>query len=310
MNKNYDKSKTEETEKKRDEMNTSHGEAIGEDKKRTEKQEKDRQAEEQRQRERDREARKLRREREKILEERRKRDEGGDEGESDNEPTSPDSGPTEPTGGGGGNAKNGENTGGGFEKGGPTTIHADQVTIKTDKEPKIETSASKEAPTKTGPAILTPEPRGHVKFSEGPGWTPQQKKDVDERREAKYREKVEEDTMKRKTILGTAKTIRPEDIGAKGEVAISGEKESQARNLRDTAVSQARKGNVGEALKTANLIEDDEKQGYALWEIASVQAEKRDFGSAFGTISKIRNEKAKGLALNDINMMQERKIEE
>jgi len=201
--------------------------------------------------------------------------------------------------------------------GGPTRIQADQVIIETQNPPKVNapyidaeytkepvssTATGQQAPPEK-PIILTPEPRGNIKFDQGTGYTPQQRKDFEEMRSRKY-----EEAMQRKTVLGTDKTLRPEDIGAKGAAAVAGEAEARSRDLRSDAIAQAKQGDFVGALKIADLIGDPEKQDYAFWEIASLQADKEgDFGRAIGTARLIKDPKIRQLALNDIEKMREDK---
>ena len=171
-------------------------------------------AEEQRQRERRIKARKLRQRRRKILEERRKRDEARGEGPDETGSVSRP-GSNQPAGPAGSGGRQGGSTRTEPSKSGPTTFKARNVTIETEEPPEIKgggeytvnlnrpvvsTTEEKNPPqvvrlepkpkTEKG-EIVTPEPRGHIKFSEGPGLTPQQRKDFEEKRRRKLEEALE-----------------------------------------------------------------------------------------------------------------------
>jgi len=170
------------------------------------------------------------------------------------------------------------------------TINAQNVNIQTPEgintgrgtDPLITTERpiSPERPT-----ILTPEPRiGDVRFSQGAGYTPQQRKEFEELRSRKYQESISKSS--------------------------ADNEENMSRDMRDEATSRAKAGNIDEAIKIAELIEEGKRQGYTLWEIASIQAEKGDFGGAIATARKIKDEGIKSSALHEIERMQESKREE
>jgi hypothetical protein len=170
------------------------------------------------------------------------------------------------------------------------TINAQNVNIQTPEginttrgvDPLITT----ERPiSPERPIILTPEPRiGDVRFSQGAGYTPQQRKDFEELRSRKYQESISKSS--------------------------ANNEENMSRDMRDEATAKAKAGNIDEAIKIAELIEEEKRQGYTLWEIASIQAEKGDFGGAIATARKIKDEGIKSSALHEIETMQDRKREE
>ncbi|MFA6437046.1 MAG: hypothetical protein WC242_02985 [Candidatus Paceibacterota bacterium] len=105
--------------------------------------------------------------------------------------------------------------------------------------------------------------------------------------------------------------ITPESRGnVKFSSQGASDREKIGREMRDEATAKAKEGNIDEAIKIAELIEEEKRQGYALWEIASIQAEKGDFGSAIATARKIKNKNIRSSALHEIETMQERKREE
>jgi len=105
--------------------------------------------------------------------------------------------------------------------------------------------------------------------------------------------------------------ITPESRGnVKFSSQGASDREKIGREMRDEATAKAKEGNIDEAIKIAELIDEEKRQGYALWEIASVQAEKGDFGGAITTARKIKDEGIRSSALHEIEMMQERKREE
>ena len=207
-------------------------------------------------------------------------------------PPNPDGEPNVPpnTGNNNGGAGGGTVMHGGTINAESATINAQNVNIQTPEginttrgvDPLITTERpiSPERPT-----ILTPEPRiGDVRFSQGAGYTPQQRKDFEELRSRKYQEATQKSS--------------------------ANNEENMSRDMRDEATLKAKAGNIDEAIKITELIEEGKRQGYTLWEIASIQAEKGDFGGAIATARKIKDEGIKSSALHDIEMMQERKREE
>jgi hypothetical protein len=218
----------------------------------------------------------------------RERGQGG-EGEV---PPNPDGGPNVPpnTGNNNGGAGGGTVMHGGTINAESATINAQNVNIQTPEginttrgvDPLITT----ERPiSPERPIILTPEPRiGDVRFSQGAGYTPQQRKDFEELRSRKYQESTQKSS--------------------------ENDEENMSRNMRDEATSKAKAGNIDEAIKIAELIEEEKRQGYTLWEIASIQAEKGDFGGAIATARKIKDEGIRSSALHEIETMQDRKKEE
>jgi len=137
------------------------------------------------------------------------------------------------------------------------------------------------------PTIETPEPRGNVKFSSGPGWTPQQKKEVAEHREAKYREELNQRVTKK-------------DIREKSDKELLDEGKERDIRLSNIAVNQTQGGEIEEAISSANKIKAYTKQGATLGEVASTLMDKGDFDGAFRAARAIKDDGMKETVIRDV----------